>query len=92
VKIGVSYALPHRQTWITVDLPDGATVKDAIDRSGILKQFPEIDLKKQKVGVFHKIITLETALVDGDRVEIYRALTVDPKTVRRKTKGEDSGE
>ncbi|CAK0755621.1 Protein RnfH [Gammaproteobacteria bacterium] len=88
MKISVSYALPNRQILLTVDLPDGAIVKEAIERSGILKQFPAIDLKQQKVGVFNKVTTLETVLADGDRVEIYRALTVDPKTVRRKTKSD----
>ena len=92
MKVSVAYALPHRQMLLTVVLTEGATVKEALERSGMLKQCPEIDLTTQKIGVFHKIVPLDAVLVDGDRVEIYRPITVDPKTVRRKTKGGDAGE
>ncbi len=92
MKISVVYALPHRQVLLTAEVPEGATIREAIDRSGILQQCPGIDLSKQKVGVFHKISTLETVLADGDRIEIYRPITVDPKLVRRKTKGGDGGD
>ncbi len=91
MKIGVAYGNARRQAWLTVELDDGATVKDAIERSGLLGQFPEIDLTKNKVGVYGKIIALEAKLADGDRVEIYAPLTVDPKTVKtKKAKAEDS--
>ncbi|MDO8263702.1 MAG: RnfH family protein [Gallionella sp.] len=90
MKIGIAYALPHRQVWIDVVLPDGATIQDAIERSGILKQFPEINLEQQKVGIFSKISKLDTVLNDGDRVEIYRPITCDPKTVPRKAKAGDA--
>jgi uncharacterized protein len=86
MKIGVVYATPRRQFWMTVDLPDGAMVKDAIDRSGVLNQFPEIDLQNQKVGVFSKAVALDAVLEDGDRVEIYRPITADPKKVKQKEK------
>jgi putative ubiquitin-RnfH superfamily antitoxin RatB of RatAB toxin-antitoxin module len=92
MKIGIAYALPHRQFWVDVELPDGATIQDAIERSGVLKQFPEINLEQQKVGVFSKISKLDTVLSDGDRVEIYRPITCDPKTVPRKSKGGDASE
>jgi len=93
MKVGIAYALPTRQVWFDVDLPDGATIKDAIERSGILKQFPDIDLEKQKVGVFSKVSKLDTALEDGDRVEIYRPITCDPKMLKKKPKpeGADKG-
>ena len=90
MKIGIAYALPQRQAWFDVELPDGSTIQDAINRSGILKQFPEIDLEKNKVGVFGKVGKLDAALNDGDRVEIYRPITCDPKTVPRKAKGGDA--
>ncbi|MDD5330762.1 MAG: RnfH family protein [Sulfuricella sp.] len=92
MKIGIAYAVPNRQIWLNVEVPDGATVKDAIERSGILKQFPEIDLEQQKVGIFSKLAKLDAALEDGDRVEIYRPITCDPKTVRRKAKPEGEEE
>lgn len=84
MKVGIVYALPGKQTWLTVDVPEGATVQQAIDRSGILRQCPEIDLSQQKVGVFSKAATLETVVEEGARIEIYRPITVDPKTVKRR--------
>lgn len=92
MKIGIAYASPSRQTWLNVEVPDGATVKDAIERSGILKQFPEIDLEQQKVGIFSKLTKLDALLEDGDRVEIYRPITCDPKTVKRRPKSEEASE
>jgi len=90
MKIGIAYALPQRQVWFDINLPDGATIKDAIERSGILKQFPEIDLEKQKVGIYGKVSKLDAVLNDGDRVEIYRPITCDPKTVPRKARSGDA--
>lgn len=90
MKIGIAYALPQRQVWFDVNLPDGATVKEAIEKSGILKQFPEINLETQKVGIFAKLSKLDAVLNDGDRVEIYRPITCDPKTVPRKAKAGDA--
>jgi len=84
MKVGVVYATPARQSWLTIDVPDGSTVKDAIDKSGILRQFPEIDLEAQKVGIYGKATTLEAVVEDGARIEIYRPITADPKTVRRR--------
>ena len=90
MKIGIAYALPQRQAWFDIEMPEGTTIKDAIERSGILRQFPEINLEKQKVGVFGKLSKLDTVLSDGDRVEIYRPIICDPKTVPRKAKGGDA--
>lgn len=90
MKIGIAYATPKRQVWFDVELPDGATIQDAINRSGILKQFPDIDLAKQKVGIYSKLSKLDAVLNDGDRVEIYRPITCDPKTVPRKAKAADA--
>lgn len=90
MKIGVAYALPQQQVWMTIEVPDGATVKDAIERSGILRQFPAIDLGQQKVGVFSKLTRLDAVLEDGDRVEIYRPVTCDPKTVPNRAKREEA--
>ena len=82
MKIAIVYANPKRQFWTTVDLPEGSKVQDAIDRSSVLRQFPEIDLATQKVGVFSKVVGLDSPLEDGDRIEIYRPLTADPKTIQ----------
>ena len=79
LSIEVCYALADAQTLIAVELPEGATVQQALDASGILQRHPQIDLTKQKVGVFGKLKTLDTVLADHDRVEIYRPLLVDTK-------------
>lgn len=92
MKVKVAYATLRRQVVLAVEQLDGATVKDAILNSGILKQFPEIDLEKQKVGIFNKVTALDAKLADGDRVEIYCPLTVDPKTVKKKAKAEGAAE
>ncbi|HIJ37406.1 MAG TPA: RnfH family protein [Rhodospirillaceae bacterium] len=84
MKVGVVYATPARQAWLTIDVPEGATVQQAIDRSGILSQFPEIDLAQQKVGVQGKVTALDAVVDDGARIEIYRPITADPKTVQRR--------
>ena len=84
MQIGVAYSEAGQQIWLTVEVPDSSTVKDAIERSGILKSFPTIDLDAQKVGVFGKLVKLDAALRAGDRVEIYRPITCDPQTVPRR--------
>lgn len=83
MKVEVAYARPDIQMLLEVDVAEGATVEEAIRRSGILERFPEIDLSKQKVGVFAKVVPLSQALHDWDRVEIYRPLIADPKAARR---------
>jgi uncharacterized protein len=84
LSIDVCYALPGAQTLIPVRLPQGATLEQAIDASGILQRHPDIDLTKQKVGVFGKQKPLDALLADHDRVEIYRPLIVDPKLARQR--------
>lgn len=84
MQIGVAYAEPGNQIWLTLEVPEETTVREAIERSGILRQFPHIDLATQKVGIFGKLVKLETPLRAGDRVEIYRAIVCDPQTVPRK--------
>lgn len=89
MQIGIAYSEPGQQVWLNIEVPDSSTVREAIERSGILKQFPHIDLVTQKVGVFGKLVKLDAALRPGDRVEIYRAILCDPATVPRKDVGED---
>jgi uncharacterized protein len=59
-------------------------VREAIEHSGLLNQYPDIDLEAQRVGVFGKLTKLEAKIKDGDRVEIYRPITADPETVPRR--------
>ncbi|MBK5965524.1 RnfH family protein [Thiocystis minor] len=90
MKVSIVYALAKRQIWLNVEVPEDATLREAVERSGLLAQCPEIDLDQQKVGVFGKVSALETKLADGDRVEIYRPLIADPKTLKGRTKGEET--
>jgi putative ubiquitin-RnfH superfamily antitoxin RatB of RatAB toxin-antitoxin module len=82
MKVSVTYALPERQVWLDVDVPEQATVRDAIEMSGIHRAFPALDLSTQKVGVFGKTVALEARLEPGQRVEIYRPITADPIALR----------
>ncbi len=84
MQIGIAYSEPSNQIWMTIEVPDESTVREAIERSGILRQFPHIDLDAQKVGVFGKLVKLDAALRAGDRIEIYRQIICDPQTVPRK--------
>lgn len=84
LSVEIAFALPHRQELVHLMLPPGSTVQQAIEASGLMQKYPEIDLKKNKVGVFGKLSRLDTPLRDRDRVEIYRPLQADPKEVRKK--------
>jgi putative ubiquitin-RnfH superfamily antitoxin RatB of RatAB toxin-antitoxin module len=82
MKVSVTYALPDRQTWLEVDVPEQATVRDAIEASGIARANPTLDLSTQKVGIFGKVVAPEARLEPGQRVEIYRPITADPLALR----------
>ena len=88
IHVEVVYALPATQDVISLTLPAGSTVGQAIEASGLLAKHPEIDLMKNKLGVFAKLAKSETALRDRDRVEIYRPLIADPKEVRKQRAAE----
>lgn len=83
ISITVCYATPEKQVEIALDIDENCTVADAITQSKIIEQFPEINLSDNAVGIFYKCATLNTIVQEGDRVEIYRRLTVDPKDARR---------
>ncbi|GHD60710.1 RnfH family protein [Jeongeupia chitinilytica] len=84
ISIEVVFATPGRQKLVTVRVSAGATVGQAIAQSGLLDEFAEIDLTRNKVGIFGKAVKLDAVLRERDRVEIYRPLIADPKEVRRK--------
>ncbi len=84
MRIQVVYATPSEQIVLDVELHDGATVSDAIQASGILTRFPEIDAAHAAVGIFGERAMLLDTVEEGDRVEIYRPLTADPKEARRR--------
>ena len=88
LNIEICYALPEKQLPIPLKLAVGATLQQALDASGVLEKHPEIDLKKNKFGIFAKLSKLDSILRDGDRVEIYRPLIADPKEVRKQRAAE----
>jgi putative ubiquitin-RnfH superfamily antitoxin RatB of RatAB toxin-antitoxin module len=83
ITVEVAYATVHKQRIISVVIEDGATIERVIDCSGMVEIFPEIDLLRQKVGVFSQARKLTDRVKDGDRIEIYRELMIDPKEARR---------
>ncbi len=89
MNVGICYAEADRQVWLHLETPDGSTVEQAIHHSGILHRFPEIDLKAQKVGIYGKLVKLDVKVKEGDRIEIYRPIIADPKTVRRRRMDDD---
>lgn len=89
MQISVAYAEPAGQTWLRIEVPEDSTVEEAIIRSGILSQFPHIDLTTQTVGIFGKLARLDAGLRAGDRIEIYRAIIADPRTTPRRRLADD---
>ncbi|OGT42180.1 MAG: RnfH family protein [Gammaproteobacteria bacterium RIFCSPHIGHO2_12_FULL_37_34] len=87
ITVEVAYAKPDQQRIITLSIEQGATIECVIQQSGILFFFPEIDLCQQAVGIFGKRAALSDKVQDGDRVEIYRPLMIDPKESRRRRAG-----
>jgi putative ubiquitin-RnfH superfamily antitoxin RatB of RatAB toxin-antitoxin module len=84
IQVEVAYAKLDEQVIIPLDVDAGTTLEQAIQQSGILELYPEIDLAKNKTGIFGKIAKVDTELREKDRVEIYRPLIADPKESRRK--------
>jgi uncharacterized protein len=83
IDIEVAYATPRRQAVVRLRLPPGTTLRQAVERSGLLAEFPEISLESCKLGVFGRPRKAGDLLEAGDRVEIYRPLIADPKQARR---------
>ncbi|MGO3910857.1 RnfH family protein [Huaxiibacter chinensis] len=83
IVVEVAYALPEKQYLQRVKLEEGATVEEAIRASGLLELRSEIDLQKNKVGIYSRPVKLSDQVKEGDRVEIYRPLIADPKELRR---------
>lgn len=89
MQVGVAYSDAGQQVWLNIEVPEACCVREVIERSGILRQFPQIDLARQKVGVFGRLVKLDAALKPGDRIEIYRGIIADPETVPRRDMNEE---
>jgi len=84
LQVYVSYATAEREFLRPLRVASGTTVGQAVETSGVLAEFPEINLVTQPVGIYAKKKTLDTVLRERDRIEIYRPLIADPKDSRRK--------
>jgi uncharacterized protein len=93
LQVEVVYALPERQELLTLEVDDGATVQEVIDRSSLAELFPECDFDRCRVGIWGHLVTREQTVQHGDRIELYRELLIDPRDARRTlaTKGRTMG-
>ena len=85
MRVEVAYALPRRQSIIALEVEAGCSALEAAQRSGIDREYPEIDWQRAILGVFGKVLDApaQYAVCEGDRIEIYRPLLIDPKVVRK---------
>jgi putative ubiquitin-RnfH superfamily antitoxin RatB of RatAB toxin-antitoxin module len=83
IAIEVVYGTPDKQVLLGLSVCEGSTVAEGIEQSAIREEFPELELDITRVGVFSRKVSLDYVLREGDRIEIYRPLLVDPKEARR---------
>ena len=84
MEVEVVYALPHEQELVRLTVEPGTTAGAAIERSGLLERYPDLQDPRVPIGIHGRRVTRETLLRDGDRVELYRPLLADPKQARRR--------
>jgi putative ubiquitin-RnfH superfamily antitoxin RatB of RatAB toxin-antitoxin module len=90
MEIEVAYATADKQTLLSLEVPPGCTVAEAIGLSGIREVFPDMELDPKTVGIFSRKVSMDHELKEGDRVEIYRPLVADPKEMRKQRARADS--
>ena len=83
LRVEVAYALPEKQVILELQVPEGTSVLEAAQQSGVTEQFEGIDLDNAKFGIFGKVVSPKQVLREGERVEVYRPLIADPKEVRK---------
>jgi hypothetical protein len=83
MEVEVAYATPAKQALVKIQAPEGCTVEQAIELSGIREMFPGIEIDPNAVGIFSRKVQMDQELREGDRVEIYRPLIADPKEMRK---------
>jgi len=88
INVEVAYAMAQKQIVRKVNVDAGTTLGAAIVQSGIMMDFPDLELENAKVGIYGKVASMVTVIKEGDRIEIYRPLIADPKEVRRKRAAE----
>jgi len=92
MQVAVAYAEPAQQIWLRIEVPEDTTVEQAIIKSGLLRQFPDLDLTERAIGIFGKLVKLDAGLQAGDRIEIYRPIIADPATVPRRQMADEDDE
>lgn len=83
MRVEIVFALSHRQVLLSLDVADGATVADVIAGSGLVQQFPDVDFDTLQAGIWGRPVERDKSVGDGDRVELYRPLEIDPREARR---------
>jgi len=93
INVEVVFALPTTATCLSIEVPQGTTVEQAVIQSGIIEKCPEIDATSLTLGVWNRTVKANYELKEADRIEIYRPLIADPKDARRKRaeKAKDEG-
>ena len=89
LEIEIVYGLADRQVLKSMTVVEGTTVREAALKSGLEVEFPELDLQQAPLGIFGKVVKDETMLRDGDRIEVYRPVLIDPKEASRKRAGQE---
>lgn len=84
LSIEVVYGTPERQKILSIHVPHGTTVAEAIELSGMQRYFPEMNVDKNRVGIWNRSCKLTDTVKNNDRIEIYRPLIADPKENRRR--------
>lgn len=88
INVEVVFALADRQELVTVAIASGATASEAIDKSGIARKFPDQELSACRLGIWGRLVESGHVLQDGDRIEMYRPLIIDPREARRRLAAE----
>lgn len=83
IHVEVAAGTPEKQVLISLEVPEGTTLIEAVRRAGVAERLPGIEIDPQRLGVFGTVRSPDTELSDGDRAEVYRPLRADPKQVRR---------
>jgi len=83
LDVEIAYLGVEKQFNARLRVPYGTSLRGVIERSRLCENFPEIDLTINRVGVFGKLRELNALVCNGDRVEVYRPLRIDPKVARR---------
>ncbi len=83
IEVEIAVALENHQLLLAVQVAQGTTVLEAIHQSGVMNHFPDIDLNRHKVGIFSRVVSLDRIVNAGERIEIFRPLSIDPKEARR---------